>query len=72
MKNQPLHLPISLDDQEVLCSNCYETIHFNTVNQHSETCFKEQKKAASFEKTVIIEDTETEFNENIQVLNERI
>jgi hypothetical protein len=31
-------MPISLEEQEVLCSNCYETIPMQKVDKHSQTC----------------------------------
>ena len=41
--NSPL--VVSLEEQEVLCSNCYDTIPMREVDTHSESCFKEELKS---------------------------
>ena len=47
VREQPLHVPISLEEQEVLCSNCYETIPMSIVDSHSAMCFKEIRETTS-------------------------
>ena len=35
---EPLLVPISLEEQEVMCSNCFETIPMHHVDAHSQSC----------------------------------
>lgn len=71
VRDQPDVVPISLEDQEVLCSNCYETIPMLQVDTHSVTCFKEQKGMTP-RVTVHSEDEDAEYNTKLQELDERI
>ena len=51
----PLYLPISFEDQEILCSNCYETIPMALVDKHSIECSEhnaEMKKQMAPKKTM--------------------
>ena len=76
-QEQPIK-SINIDDQEVLCSNCYDTIPMASVDEHSTTCFKDEP---SFRQTMnhdgrrlttVTIDEENEFNSQREELNERI
>ena len=70
-------MPINLEDQEVLCSNCYETIPMNHVDKHSTTCFNDEpmyrqsvgRVGRPSSRTV---DDETDYRAKTEELNERI
>lgn len=67
-------MPISLEEQEVLCSNCYETIPMSIVDSHSAMCFKENRETTSrlTMRSQQEEDEENEYNSKLQELDERI
>jgi len=33
-------VPISVEEQEVMCYNCYDTVKMNSVDSHSSLCFR--------------------------------
>ena len=72
-------MPINLEDQEVLCSNCYETIPMSAVDKHSAVCHVESQHARASARaggdgraTTMTVDEEQEYRAQTEELNERI
>jgi len=71
-------VPISVEEQEVLCSNCYDTIPMNAVDSHSNLCFRNEppmrpSHLESGRKTAdITVDQEKEHIAMLEDLNNRI
>ena len=68
-------MPINLEDQEVLCSKCYETIPMNLVDTHSTTCFIEEpsfRMSTAQHRGNVTVDEEQEYSTKSEELNERI
>ena len=68
-------MPINLEDQEVLCSKCYETIPMNLVDTHSITCFIEEpsfRQSTAQHRGNVTVDEEQEYSTKSEELNERI
>ena len=67
-----------MEDQEVLCSNCFETIPMTLVDEHSTTCFKDEPVGYNRHTmdgrrlTTITVDEEIEFQTQSEELNTRI
>lgn len=75
-RHKKIVMPINLEDQEVLCSNCYETIPMSFVDKHSTTCFKDEPSfrlshTPNRPSTVTV-DEEQEYRVKSDELNERI
>ena len=76
VKEKPI-VPVNIDDQEVLCSNCYETIPMSAVDLHSTTCFKDEPNLRASQvhesrHTQVTVDQEIEHQQQCEELNERI
>ena len=70
-------MPINLEDQEVLCSNCYETIPMHHVDKHSTTCFKDEpsfrlSQNPGMHPSQVTLDEEQDYRQKSDELNERI
>ena len=74
-RHEKIVMPINLEDQEVLCSKCYETIPMNLVDSHSATCFIEEpsfRMSTAQHRGNVTVDEEMEYSTKSEELNERI
>ena len=60
-----------MEDQEVLCSNCFETLAMDQVDFHSTTCFK-GTEFTSRSHRYVTENEEQEYNAKTEEINERL
>jgi len=69
--------PINIEEQEVLCQNCYEMIAMTSVDTHSLTCFRNEtslrpSQAGDYTRTDFSIDEEREHLKKTQELDDRI
>ena len=66
-------MPGRIEEQEVLCSNCYETIPMNSVDLHSASCIKESALQSARRSMVNYTiDEEIEYQNKCKETNERL
>ena len=62
---------MSLEEQEVLCSNCFETVTMSQVDMHSSTCFK-GSELTSRSHRYVTEDEDQEHRARTEEINQRL
>ena len=80
LRHDKIIMPINLEDQEVLCSNCYETIPMSLVDKHSTTCQVDElpsfrgsaRRSGKGNLRMTTVDEEFEYRTHTDEINERI
>ena len=66
-------MPGRIEEHEVLCSNCYETIPMNEVDTHSASCIKDSALPSARRSILNYTiDEEIEYQNKCKEANERL